>query len=706
MSELEDVSPDDAQSMASRFSAQDIDSLHVHAGSPRSPLPPNLKRVATEKIPHQDVPPLSEESDDELSEKGMEDGDANYRFILDPEGELTHDVTTVDVVTIPCPGANPLRAWNRDGLLGRYFGAPSMRDAEAHSNSSSSWVRQGIRREASMARILLYSHPDIVEGNTVNTLATALLESLLALRVRENQNRPLFFLAHSIGGLVVKMALVKASRDSRYESIWRESYGIAFFGTAHQGSSYFAMPVLAQSIQSLLQLSAPLPESICRDLRVGNSLLAHVDEDFKEMASDLKIWTFYETIDSKLSGAAAEVGKGEVYFMAPLTSVKSAILGMRQERIFPMQSDHANVASFGRHNNQSLQLFLRQLSTQIENADKAACSGLQWSSLNLEQKVHVEIHGFFDDSVGDGSTVRAWSTRLPLADFLRKGPEVCLNERLNEQGEEPEESRFLKHRGRTTMLADGVKSAPELPTAISPPLTVKDALGITNPEPSNASSVPMSPIIRPMDAQIVAASNSPPPLQQSPGSNQISPRQSISVAKPSPLMRAEYEQDLAIDKLSPPMRARAAARSFSRSLSMGSNGTSRFEFRDFPRFSPRTRSNFDVAVIDDGDDIEISPQLPESLVGIKSIFSNSNKREDETIVDLVPTIFSKPEVQARKFIWVHLPYNSPSWVKVLTASFLFCPLFHANNKLEYSSDVAGLVRKGSICYLWPQLLGN
>ncbi|KOS17214.1 Protein SERAC1 [Escovopsis weberi] len=409
---------------------------------------------------------------------------ATGRFTIDPEGELTHDETSVDVVTVPCPGGHALKSWNRDGLVGRYFGAPSMRDAEVSEadRQGPSWVRQGIRREADRARILLYEHPEMVQGTTLNKLAMALLESLRKLRADEGQERPLIFISHSVGGLVVKMALVKASRDPKYESMMRECYGVAFFGTPHQGSSYFSKSSLASSIQSMLQLSAPMPQSLTCELRMGNSLLLHIDEDFKTVSDDLHVWTFYETIDSRLSGSAS----GDVYFTAPLTSIKSAILGMRQERIFPLQSDHANIASFGRHNSHTLKLFLRQLTSQIVRADlnsKEGQNGRQ--TFNLEQKVHVEVHGFFHEAAEDmvDGTIRAWSTRLPLRDFLSKGPEECLSERLNEVDDPPDESRFLAKRGRTVVAEIGSTRSMSPPPR---PMTVKDALGISQDLPSQA----------------------------------------------------------------------------------------------------------------------------------------------------------------------------------------------------------------------------
>lgn len=195
------------------------------------------------------------------------------RLTIDPSGTSTNDKTVVDIITVPCPGGHPLRTWSRDGLLSRYFGAPSMRDAEAaarkgnvSSSSSSesgssngsgsgsgsgggsvSWVRQGVRREVSEARILLYEHPAVGEGATLEGLTEELLSELGEFRRREEKEkerglgvkreerkgdgRPVVFVAHSLGGIVVKMALGRARSEMKWKSIWRDCYGVAFFGT-------------------------------------------------------------------------------------------------------------------------------------------------------------------------------------------------------------------------------------------------------------------------------------------------------------------------------------------------------------------------------------------------------------------------------------------------------------------------------------------
>lgn len=509
-------------------------------------------------------------------------------------------------------------------------------------------------------------------------------------------------------------------------------------GTPHQGSSYFAMPTLASSIQQLLQLSAPLPASLTNDLRMANNLLLHVDEDFKIISDDLRVWTFYETIDSRLSA-----NSGDIYFTAPLTSIKSAILGMRQERIFPLQGDHANIASFGRHNVHTLRLFLRQLAEYIEKADSNAREdgrAGKWM-LNLEQKVTVEVHGFFDDAGIDDGTVRAWSTRLPLREFLNKGPEACLSERLNESDGPPEEGRFLAMRGRTGLV--DMEGPPEVVEFPPDPMMVKNALGINQDVVPSVDhtvalplvfSVPPSPMLLPVDFPISrprkSTESAPSAIRSRPAAGPLTPpsrpislppQQTSAFRKPSPLMRASLDQELAIDRLSPPLRGRVG-RSFSRSMSLDSDiggASSPPRYRGFPPLSARSRSTFDRALIgdenesdDDDDDggLEGSPKLPESVLAIRKMAKERGHRPSETvIVDdgvVAHTAFTKPEAKARKFVWIHLPFNNPTWVTVslhlleLLSEIDDC--MSADKRillLGYPSDVAGFLPEGLFCFV-------
>lgn len=182
------------------------------------------------------------------------DREPGFAFISGEINGTGYNETTVDIITVPCPGADPIETWKRDPLPDDFFGNPldthelithptlkelagdtilSPGMGSHYIRTAHLWVRQGIRRFASTARVLLYRHRELVEGSNLEELARDLLETVLLLREAsgEQTSRPLFFIAHSVGGLVVKKALVMASSDERYRhAILYNCHGISFFG--------------------------------------------------------------------------------------------------------------------------------------------------------------------------------------------------------------------------------------------------------------------------------------------------------------------------------------------------------------------------------------------------------------------------------------------------------------------------------------------
>ena len=398
------------------------------------------------------------------------------------------------------------------------------------------------------------------------------------------------------------------------------------------------MPDISPSIQSLLHLSQPLPRSITEELRSGHPLLLHIDEEFRVLASDLQVWTFYETIESRIS-SQAESRPGEVYFTASITPVKSAILGIRQETIYPLQSDHANCASFGKNNAQTMKLFLKNIARCIARADENN-GGKNHTPLNLEQKVPIEVHGFFEDPVAVTdmetlTTIRAWSTRIALKDFLDKGPVECLNDRLNEVNEGPTDAQFMAARRRTTRLQEV-----DLP---SPPVLElgENLLAIggnqndgrsTNSETallSKAAPMPESAPVSPAfgsDLGPATPGNSPNPaaVEEQRGRSEEIPKPEAVRSRSTSATRASRPKDIIIE--SPKSRRRVAL-------------TRRFTDQFNAKWSgPLERAFFQASPFG------TAPEVPAS--------------------DPLVPVFAKPDEKNRRFIWTHLPFTNPAWVKV------------------------------------------
>ena len=95
------------------------------------------------------------------------------------------------------------------------------------------------------ARILTYGYDAYVARSCSPVSRTRVSDhakdflTALAHNRSENPERPLIFVAHSLGGIVCKDALLlsKNSRESHLRSVSDSTFAIAFMGTPHSGSS-------------------------------------------------------------------------------------------------------------------------------------------------------------------------------------------------------------------------------------------------------------------------------------------------------------------------------------------------------------------------------------------------------------------------------------------------------------------------------------
>jgi hypothetical protein len=406
------------------------------------------------------------------------------------------------------------------------------------------------------------------------------------------------------------------------------------------------MSEIAPSIQDLLQLSNPLPRSITDELRLGHPFLLHLDDEFRSLAGDMQVWTFYETIESRLSGEA-DSRPGEIYVTAPITSLKSAILGIRQETIYPLQSDHANCASFGRNNAETLKLFLKTFTRSIMNADRTSKDKTH-TPLNLEDKVPIEVHGFYEDTIAVTSaetltTMRTWSTRVPLSDFFVKGPLECINDRLNEMNDGSVDGQPAATRRRTLQFQDGNVPAPP---SVGPGT---NHLGIavviddgrrTNSEIVRGKGATVDGVPAHVHSERMASpaapDNSPDPEAVAAGDARHTSRDAVRSRSTSATRGKEGSS-----AESPRHRRRVAlARRFT------------------DQFNPRWSGPLE------------RPAFHGPPFSTDSPFGPGGQVPDDT--DPHVPVFVKPESDNRRYIWTHLPFTNPFWVKVSSLNNLCC----------------------------------
>ncbi|KAJ5171925.1 hypothetical protein N7492_004518 [Penicillium capsulatum] len=316
--------------------------------------------------------------------------------------------TNVDIVAVPPIGAHHYQTWK---------------------HGSSCWLDTELLQHMPRARVLLYNHGHLHEHDKIEVLGQRLLNLLYDERRHDTSRRPLFFVCHSTGGLVAKACLALASRAEPNQAILTSCHGIAFFATPHQGSSYLSAEEYAPSIRRLLHLEQDIPLLLREQLRPRQERLWHLSNQFKTLSADMKVWSFLETVDSTLNVVDHETNN-VMEFHAPITSIRSGLLGIEHENESPMATDHVGTASFCDQEAER-DSFLSALGEAVNVA--VELSTHTDTPLKVEQEVMVQINGFFEDTalgVSDESPLKLWSTRVSLEDYLLRGPSACLRERL------------------------------------------------------------------------------------------------------------------------------------------------------------------------------------------------------------------------------------------------------------------------------------
>ena len=174
-----------------------------------------------------------------------------------------------------------------------------------HQKSGNLWLRDQLPRDLPGARIYTYGYPSHLlfskSKAQIRDYASKLLSCLSTARVGQ-KGRPLIFIAHSLGGIVCKQALILAFRNPLHSIILDSTIGILFFGTPHRGAR--GTPEMGIVLGNIVDLCLKSSGSrlllgktrsdLLASLSANYSTLRDVAQDFTHILDGLQIITFYE----------------------------------------------------------------------------------------------------------------------------------------------------------------------------------------------------------------------------------------------------------------------------------------------------------------------------------------------------------------------------------------------------------------------------
>ncbi|KAK3988895.1 protein SERAC1 [Cladorrhinum sp. PSN332] len=194
------------------------------------------------------------------------------------------------------------------------------------------------------ARIMTYQYESKVLGNkstaSLSDTAQDLLNQLQAKRTTYGPNNtpifssdPIVFVVHSLGGIVLKKAIMMA--NDRNHNTWHDigsaTKGLVFFGTPHRGSDAASSFAPLQKITSVgFQMQRFLPL-----LKTHSDGLREVSDEFRHFAHKYTLVSFYEQ----------HIHPG---LREPIVDKSSARMGIPHEKTMMMGGDHSSMCKFSR----------------------------------------------------------------------------------------------------------------------------------------------------------------------------------------------------------------------------------------------------------------------------------------------------------------------------------------------------------------------
>ncbi|TPX13492.1 uncharacterized protein E0L32_005963 [Thyridium curvatum] len=193
------------------------------------------------------------------------------------------------------------------------------------------------------ARILIYGYPSALQGSrsqsSLGDYSNCFMQDLMGIRSHPAMHdRPIIFIGHSLGGLIIKKALA----DLKPQILLRLPVrSILFFGVPHGGLNIKALQVMVKGQPN---------ENLIRDLRVDSAVLEGLADSFSRIANSIKIYSFVENHETptvvQVDGKWQRGGEQEM-----MVSRQSARLRCETETIRPVHADHSQMVKIRRGQN-------------------------------------------------------------------------------------------------------------------------------------------------------------------------------------------------------------------------------------------------------------------------------------------------------------------------------------------------------------------
>ncbi|KAI1087793.1 hypothetical protein F5B19DRAFT_497026 [Rostrohypoxylon terebratum] len=287
--------------------------------------------------------------------KRIQPQDIGLEILATPaEGEDTD----VDIVAVHGIGVHPKDAW-------------------VHASTKSHWLKDTgmLPNKVPNARIIIYNYESYWFGDhaikqSVPAVASKLLKALCDVRT-QCPHRPIIFIGHCFGGLVIQQVYTAASfHHEDYPGIADSVTGIIFLGTPHHGvSDKSELQTQGKIYDLIVKSTTQIQDSALKTMAQDNVMLVAIVHDFTRKVNinknGPKLFCFFESKASKVGSITGMISGAPPEFIvsessATLNGILNESLGL----------DHSGMNKFEDSNDDNYRSVVRQIRGMVEGSEK------------------------------------------------------------------------------------------------------------------------------------------------------------------------------------------------------------------------------------------------------------------------------------------------------------------------------------------------
>lgn len=252
-------------------------------------------------------------------------------------------------------------------------------------------------------------------------------------RTQGTDKRPILFVSHSTGGIVVKHVL---SQKPEGEKIAALCLGITFFATPHHGSSVLSKAEYVQNVQTQLGLKWEMSETLRNDFTLRNTDLDNLNNKFALNVVGLKIYSYVEISDTILTVPTNDTsGETLIPVRECIVDSRSGKLGTPElpyedEEVIPLNTTHVGAPIF-QDEDVLYGYYLEEISAFVKGFSAKERAAYHALNHDIMTGTKVEVHQFYlAGTQGEPGSVKILTAHPSLQKFLEQGPAECMKERV------------------------------------------------------------------------------------------------------------------------------------------------------------------------------------------------------------------------------------------------------------------------------------